>query len=520
MENTFKVAQEKWREGKLQEAESLYRELLAENPSHNQAWFQLSQICLAQGELARAEAACWVTLQLQEAQAELHCFLGDILYKRGKLDQAQSSYLRALELEPENHQSRVQLAKLHLFQGKDAWKDYSAYWEQKKFILSPLPSCPQWDGTSSLKGKHLLLLSDQGASELFLWIRYAKQLKAQGAKLTLVCQEPFIPLFSLQEEFDEVIPLNAPFPQADYFVPLGLLPALVGGGQEVEVPYLVVGTERVQEWSEKLDQSKGFCIGVAWESEEGEDLFPINSFVEVIQAPDIQLISLEKETAIESLLLLRKDDKDIVSQAALLSSLDLVITADTALAHLAGALGIPTWIILEQAPQWIWEQAGDKSSWYPTARLFRQQERRRWDSVFSQIADALIELQQSGVAQAEVSVGELVDKISILEIKSEKIKNEEQLANVNRELHHLKEVASQVINPSAQVDELKAGLKSVNLQLWDLEDDIRHCEQVQDFGPQFIEIARNIYRYNDRRYKLKKQLNKVLNSKLFEEKSH
>jgi len=122
--------------------------------------------------------------------------------------------------------------------------------------------------------------------------------------------------------------------------------------------------------------------------------------------------------------------------------------------------------------------------------------------------------------QVEIAPGELIDKITILEIKAERIQDEEKLRNVRVELDVLAKARDAAMAPSPDLKALTDGLKSVNESLWDIEDDIRDCERQQDFGPKFIELARSVYRSNDRRAALKRQINELLGSKLVEEKSY
>ena len=122
--------------------------------------------------------------------------------------------------------------------------------------------------------------------------------------------------------------------------------------------------------------------------------------------------------------------------------------------------------------------------------------------------------------KVEVAPGELIDKITILQIKTERITDQAKVRNVNIELETLSTVRDEGIEASAKLDELTSGLKEINEQLWVIEDDIRDCERSQDFGPKFIELARSVYRCNDRRAALKREINELLGSRLIEEKSY
>jgi hypothetical protein len=210
--------------------------------------------------------------------------------------------------------------------------------------------------------------------------------------------------------------------------------------------------------------------------------------------------------------------------AAVMKNLDLVITSDTAIAHLAGALGVPVWVALNDVPDWRWLLDREDSPWYPTMRLFRQSRPGQWADVFERIAEALhrrlaapAELRPIRV---EIAPGELIDKITILEIKGERITDAVKRHHVLTELTLLVAARDRAVPGSAELTRLAAELKAVNEALWQIEDEIRRCERDADFGPRFIALARSVYGRNDRRAALKRQINERLGSPLLEEKSY
>jgi hypothetical protein len=215
---------------------------------------------------------------------------------------------------------------------------------------------------------------------------------------------------------------------------------------------------------------------------------------------------------------------DFMDTAAVLKNLDLVISVDTAIAHLAGALGIPVWVALPFVPDWRWLMDREDSPWYPTMRLFRQTRPGQWEDVFQRIAEAL---QRRLAAPAElrpitveIAPGELIDKITILEIKSERITDAAKRHHVGTELALLVAARDRAVPSSAELARLATELKALNEARWQVEDEIRLCERDEDFGPRFVALARSVYRTNDRRAALKRQINELLGSKLIEEKSY
>jgi len=212
--------------------------------------------------------------------------------------------------------------------------------------------------------------------------------------------------------------------------------------------------------------------------------------------------------------------------AAIMANLDLVITSDTAAAHLAGALGVPVWVALPFCPDWRWMLEGEATPWYPTMRLFRQTEPGNWEDVFQRIAAALAEFvsaQQKSRCRSllvETAPGELIDKITILRIKARRITDPKKLRNVTAELAVLTERQRAFIPSSERLEGLTAELERLNEALWDIEDEIRRCEARQDFGDRFIGLARSVYRTNDRRAAVKRAINDLLGSRLVEEKEY
>ena len=169
-----------------------------------------------------------------------------------------------------------------------------------------------------------------------------------------------------------------------------------------------------------------------------------------------------------------------VDTAAIMQHLDLVVTSDTAIAHLAGALGRPVWVLLSTIADWRWLEERSDSPWYPTMRLFRQKTALEWGGVFREVAETLRGLLPGGSPtaaaveiQVPISAGELVDKITILEIKAERIDDQAKLRNIRRELELLRKTQQQTLPTSPALAALQQALKDINAQLWNIEDEVR-----------------------------------------------
>ena len=228
---------------------------------------------------------------------------------------------------------------------------------------------------------------------------------------------------------------------------------------------------------------------------------------------------------------------DFLETAAIISNCDLVITSDTSVAHLAGGMGKTTWLLLHKVPDWRWGLEGDNTFWYPSMRLFRQREQGNWNEVMEMVAEALLEHFRGRSTPAEpatdpqpsikpepaqdilapISLGELIDKITILQIKTQNLQGIAR-ENVKKELEALETTLNNLqlsIEPA-----LIQRLKEVNQDLWQIEDDIRNQERQKSFGETFIHLARAVYQRNDLRAAIKKEISTTYGSVFVEEKSY
>lgn len=257
-------------------------------------------------------------------------------------------------------------------------------------------------------------------------------------------------------------------------------------------------------------------------------------FSPIAQRCDVTLLSLQKGWGSEQLDTCSFRDHfsgaqpqvneawDFLETAAILANCDLVITSDTSLAHLAGGMGKTTWLLLKKVPEWRWGMETEQSFWYPSMRLFRQSQRGDWQEVLERVAEALqgFSAKASGPGiRVSVSLGELIDKLTILEIKMEHLQEsskEETKKNIAREHQELEQVFRSL--PFRVDAQLMGKLKEVNADLWRIEDEIRAMERDKDFGETFIRLARSVYLQNDRRAAIKREINIAHGSELMEEK--
>jgi hypothetical protein len=332
-------------------------------------------------------------------------------------------------------------------------------------------------------------------------------------------------------------------PDFDVQAPLMSLPMLLGTTVEstpAKVPYLAADPTRAERWHQRLEAIPGFKVGVVWQgnrhfSWDGWRSFALAALAPIAAVEGVQLVSLQKghgadqvrtlkgSCPVEELDGLDAEGGAFLDSAAVMKKLDLVVTADTASAHLAGALGVPVWVALSTVSDWRWMRDREDTPWYPSMRLFQQRSLGEWDEVFAHMAAALRPLvakARGSVVRVDVSPGELLDKISILEIKSDRIRDAAKVAKVRRELASLLLARDAALSPSGALAVLAAELRAVNAALWDVEDALRRCERDRDFGEQFVELARSVYRLNDERTALKRRIDERLGAPLGEQKEY
>ncbi len=344
---------------------------------------------------------------------------------------------------------------------------------------------------------------------------------------------------------DALISGSEPLPPFDVYAPLISLAAIFRTELDdvpriQPVPYLRADPRLVEHWRDRLGpRGPGeLRVGIFWQGSptHGNDRLrsvPLESFVPLAAIPGVKLISIQKGHGVEQIasladrlpLLDFRESTRFEDTAALMSLLDLMITIDSAPVHLAGALGVPTWLALSTDAEWRWLAGREDSPWYPTVRVFRQPRLHNWDDVFQRMARALAELATgpvpgpiAGPISVAVAPGELIDKITILEIKFERISDPGKLANVRHELVLLTAARDQAVPRTTELAELTTELRRVNLALWDVEDALRVAERQQRFDAEFISLARSVYHHNDERAAIKRKINELLGSSIREEK--
>jgi Flp pilus assembly protein TadD len=528
--------------GRLDEAVASYQQALRLNPDYAEGHHNLGVALMEQGKLDEAVASYQQALRLNPNYVKAHHNLAAALHQLGRLDEALASYEQVLARDPRQADAHFNRSLIWLLRGEweRGWPEYEWRWQRTGGVPRSFRQ-PLWDG-SPLEGKTILLHGEQGLGDTLHFIRYAPLVKERGGTVLVECPGALVPLLSRCAGVDRLLARGAALPDFEVQAALLSLPGILGttvATVPANVPYLSADAELLDRWQRELGRYPGFRIGLAWHGNPrhraAERDILLRQFAPLARLPGVRLFSLQKGPGSEQLRDLpeglsvvdfgdRLDESSgaFMDTAAIMKHLDLVVTSDTAVAHLAGGLGVPVWVGLPRVAEWRWLLDREDSPWYPTMRLFRQTRRGDWSDVLERIArEAEKLLDQPAPGEpilVEVAPGELIDKITILEIKSERITEAAALEHVRAELAVLRAAHEEALEPSEALRALTAELKAVNTTLWEIEDEIRLCEARGDFGPRFVELARSVYQQNDRRAALKRQVNELLGSELMEEK--
>ena len=329
--------------------------------------------------------------------------LGTALQNSGRFAEALRCYEQALQWTPDDpslHTNRA-LIWLRLGDLERGWPEYEWRLHSPDIPSSTLAQ-PRWHG-QAIEGRTILLHAEQGAGDTIHFIRYAPFVRQRRATVLVACPRGLIPLLSSFHGVDALVPSEDPLPHFDVHAPLASLPGIFGttlSNVPAEAPYLSADEPLVEAWSKRLASADGFKIGIAWQGnpvhpDDYRRSAPLTAFSPLAQLPSIRLFSLQKGPGTDQLqqVLHRWPVTDLSGEleeragafmdtAAVMKNIDLVVTVDTAIAHLAGALAVPVYVALASVADWRWLVDREDSPWYPTMRLFRQRARGDWSSVF------------------------------------------------------------------------------------------------------------------------------------------
>lgn len=404
-------------DGSLADAVRAFTVALKIDPSNAVVMNNLGFALLEQGEFRVAEEWLRRGIALAPAVADLHNNLGNALRDRGALAEATDAYRRAIALQPGFAQAHWNLAQLLLQLGEyeQGWAEYEWRWRRVDFT-SPQRDFgqPVWRG-EDIAGKTILVHAEQGLGDALQFVRYVPLMGKTQARVVLECHPELTRLFALIPGVAGVFTHGSPLPSFDVHIPMMSLPRVFNTSLATvpsAVPYLAAAARDEQTWQDRLGRtSSGVRVGFAWSGKRHVKALtnrrcPLDALLPLLETPGARFYSLQKGNSATDASILRTmtavedlsgELHDVAETAAVVRGLDLVISIDTAVAHLAGALGVPVWVLLPANADWRWLLGRTDSPWYPTMRLFRQESEGGWETVITRVREALIK----GIVQAE-----------------------------------------------------------------------------------------------------------------------
>jgi tetratricopeptide (TPR) repeat protein len=399
--------------GRPADAEECYRQGLLARQGNPALLIGLANLLQRHSRLDEAATAAEEAVRTDPTSAEGFNVLGVIEVQRGRTDEALAHFDRALELRPGLANAHLNRAMIWLMQGdfERGWAEYEWRWRGEGYPPRPFRQ-PGWDG-SPLAGRTILLHAEMGFGDTIMFVRYAALVKRRGGRVLVEAPAALLRLLRGCPGIDGLVARGEQPPAFDVHAPLMSLPLLFRTTLDTvpaEIPYLSAEPELVQHWGRELPAGPGLRVGIAWQGSitaAGGHLraIPLRCFAPLGKLEGVRLFSLQKGAGAEQLrevaglfpiteLGSRLDEQTgaFVDTAAVMMNLDLVVTSDTSIGHLAGALGVRVWVASGYPAEFRWMLEGENSPWYPTLRLFRREAGRGWEPLFEKIAAELAKL--------------------------------------------------------------------------------------------------------------------------------
>jgi tetratricopeptide (TPR) repeat protein len=396
--------------GRHEEALAAFRRVIAQKPSAADAHLNAANVLMEVERLEEALAACNASVAAQKDYAPGLLMRANVLQHLLRPGDAFAAYDMAVAAKADYHDAHYHRGSALLLHGRfeEGWRDFEHRWQASdRGSDRPKLLGAEWRG-EGLRGRSIVVYSEQGLGDTMQFVRFLPRLTDMGAKVTLLCHPSLVHLFDVFAGRMEIAATVMPDRRFDFQCALmSLAERFHIGCKDLPgpMPYLFAEALRVAQWREKIGAHE-FKVGVAWQGnpkgliDKGRSV-PLAMFAPLAAIEGVRLISLQKAHGLDQLAHLPagmrvetlgafdEGEDGFIDTAAIMENLDLVVSSDTAVPHLAGALGRPCWVALKQVPDWRWMMERNDSPWYPTMRLFRQKERGCWDDVFNDMADAL-----------------------------------------------------------------------------------------------------------------------------------
>ena len=381
--------------GRLDEAEQAARRAIARQPDLPEAHAALGAILADAGRLDAAGQALRQAIALRPDYAEAHDDLGTVLKEQGQVEEAVSAFRQAVRLKPDFANAHNNLAMALLAEGafEEGWREYEWRWKAPR--LAPAWrgfAQPQWHGEPG-EGRTLLLWAEQGYGDTVQLCRYAGLARDRGFRVILEVQPPLARLLKGLEGADMVVAQGVALPAFDLHCPLLSLPLAFDTRLETipgSTPYLAADVADAGRWAKRLGDGRGLKVGITWSGNPNTTAharrsLPLDQLGRLTEAAGVRFVSLQKDAGAEvsglPIVDLMKEAASFADTAALIANLDLVISVDTAVAHLAAAMGKPVWLLDRFDPDWRWLLGRRDSPWYPSLAIYRQPAPSDWDAV-------------------------------------------------------------------------------------------------------------------------------------------
>jgi len=402
------------KEGDIKAAVNSYRYSLSLNQSFPDAWNNLGNALKKLGQRDEAVSCYQKALSCDSNFVHAKVNFALDLQEQGKLDEAVNLYSEVLETQPDNVKAHFQRAVCRLLSGdfKAGWQGYEWRFRYLEGAIADRGfSQPQWDGSES-NGHRILVYTEQGLGDTFQFVRYISLLLERNFQVILECEHYLERILRSLPCAIDIVTKGGELPPFDTHTPLLSLPRIFATKMETipsAVPYLSPEPGLVEHWAERFSIPEQFNVGICWQGSlsnqsDATRSVSVQHFAALADIPNVRLISLQKnegqdqlsisdmETRIENLgAILDTGGDGFIDTAAVIHNLDLVVTVDTSVAHLAGALDCRVWVVLPFAPDWRWMLKREDSPWYPSMRLFRPPAFGDWDAVFKEVYVALAE---------------------------------------------------------------------------------------------------------------------------------
>mgnify|MGYP006276015421 CR=1 FL=1 len=413
----YHLANSYYRIENFESAVECYRKAIEIDEGYVAAYINLGAAYEKQGNRGWLAEECYTNaLRLRPDSAAATYNLACLLEKWGQIDKALNLYRKVVELRPEHAEARYSISNIELLKGdlKSGFKNYDwrmqmSEWQQKYplFIFQK----PMWQG-EPFKGKTLLVHDEQGFGDAVMFIRYLPLIKELGGQTVLVTRKPLMNLVKNIPGIDRIVERSfdpGQLPAFDLYVFLLSLPGIFQTTFNTipcQMPYLSADRAVQQKWETVIAQKeerKKYRIGLVWAGQpkhlnDRNRSIPLRMFLPLLHRPECVFVGLQKgeraeeaEDLPEEVQFINPGEsfQDFSDTAAVIACLDLVLTVDTSVAHLAGAMGVKVWTLLPFNNDWRWLESGNTSPWYPTMTLFRQKGPDRWEEVINRVAEEL-----------------------------------------------------------------------------------------------------------------------------------